>query len=231
MFRAGTLTLALFVAMAATASAQPSLQPWDGSNPFNCELQQAGLEAVGPDPAADPYCVEFDKTRQNVTQLGILDFALKEPARVAAALPKCFYYQADHWRGSIVQDDDRTELYEFQGRYFFDKARGEGGAYFVEVGMGGRIVWSRGFQVPADPRCAERAERDPDSVYAKPRCDRRGGHTSGGSRVPKKRGRDRRTHDHSSRRRRCRPDPDSESRPSGPRAPATLPRGGRSRGT
>jgi hypothetical protein len=94
--------------------------PWiRRSNPFNCELQQAGFEALGPDPAADPYCVGFEKTRQNVTEFGLLDFLMKEPARVAAALPKCFYYQADHWRGSIVQDDDRTKLYEFRGRYFF----------------------------------------------------------------------------------------------------------------
>jgi hypothetical protein len=168
MLRAGVLTLVILGAMAPPAAALPALEPWDGSNPFNCALQPAGFEALGPDPAADPYCVEFDKTRQNVTELGILDFVVKEPARVAAALPKCFYYQADHWRGSIVQDDERTKLYEFHGRYFFDKARGEGGAHVTDVGAGGRTVWSRAFHVHPDPRCAERAERDPASVYAHP---------------------------------------------------------------
>lgn len=169
MLRAGALTLVLLGLVAAPAAARPSLAPWDGANPFNCELQQARFEAAGPQPDAEPYCVEFDKTRQNVSQLGILEFLMKEPARVAAALPKCFYYQADHWRGSIVQDDERTKLYEFRGRYFFDKARGEGGAHIVDLAAGGRLVWSSAFHVHPDPRCAERAERDPDSVYAEPR--------------------------------------------------------------
>ena len=39
-----------------------------------------------PDPGADPFCVEFDKTNQNVTDFGIVDFLSKEPARVAAAV-------------------------------------------------------------------------------------------------------------------------------------------------
>ena len=38
-----------------------------------------------PHPEADPFCVEFDKRRQNVTELGVVDFLSKEPARVAAA--------------------------------------------------------------------------------------------------------------------------------------------------
>ena len=158
--------MVLIAAFAAPASARAGLEPWDGTNPFNCELQQAGLEATGPQPDADPYCVEFDKTRQNVTQLGLLQFLLLEPARVAAAAPKCFYFQADHWRGSVIQDDARTKLYEFSGRYFFDKARGEGGAYIVDLAAGGRLVWSDTFHVHPDPRCAERAEHDPGSVYA-----------------------------------------------------------------
>jgi hypothetical protein len=169
MLRAGLLTAVISAILAAPAFALPTLEPWDGTNPFKCQLQKARFEATGPRPNADPYCVQFDKTRQNVTELGILDFILKEPARVAAALPKCFYYQADHWRGSIDQDDERTELYEFQGRYFFDKARGEGGAYIVEMGQGGRLVWSDTFRVPGDPRCAERAEREPHRIYAEPR--------------------------------------------------------------
>ena len=54
-----------------------------------------------PDPGADPYCVNFDTTGRSLTDLGLADFLSKEPARVAAAVPKCFYYQEDHWRGSI----------------------------------------------------------------------------------------------------------------------------------
>ena len=46
------------------------------------------------DPHADPFCVRFDKTGQNVTELGVVDFLAQEPARVAAAVDKCFYYQS-----------------------------------------------------------------------------------------------------------------------------------------
>jgi hypothetical protein len=79
--RRRTAGLALAVALAAsavvaatpaTALAPPS--PWDGANPFNCTIQDAGAGATVPDPGADPYCVHFDKTHQNSTQLGIADF-------------------------------------------------------------------------------------------------------------------------------------------------------------
>ncbi|HEX2087373.1 MAG TPA: hypothetical protein VHF89_16945, partial [Solirubrobacteraceae bacterium] len=85
-----------------------------------------------------PYCVEFDKRRQNVTQLGIVEFFSKEPARVNAAGDKCFYYQHDHWRSAVVQDDGSTAIYEWDGRYFFDKAKGEGGAYVENFKVNGR---------------------------------------------------------------------------------------------
>ena len=97
--------------------------------PFECVLQQAGTEAEFPDPDADPFCVEYDKRHQNVTELGVVEFLSLEPARVAAASPKCFYYQRDHWVGSVVQGDGRTETYSWDGSYYFDKAKGAGGAY------------------------------------------------------------------------------------------------------
>ena len=125
----------------AQASSPPT--PWDGVNPFHCTVQNAGQGTTVPDPGADPYCVRFDKTHQNVTELGLLRFLLKEPARVSAAAPKCFYFQADHWRGSIVQGNQATVLYEFEGHYFFDKATGDGG------------VWVTGFRIAGhtfDPR-------------------------------------------------------------------------------
>jgi hypothetical protein len=161
------------------ASAPPS--PWDGTNPFNCVLQNAGLGPTGPDPAADPYCVYFDKTHQNVSQRGIVDFVSKEPARTAAASPKCFYFQQDHWRSSVVQSDSRTVVYEWVGHYFFNKATGDGGVYvsgfsingqtfdptmlpgfppqyggYFGPGTGGVITHNA---VPADPRCVALAAR------------------------------------------------------------------------
>ncbi len=113
----------------AAAHAQAPGEFYDGSVPFECVLQQAGTEAEFPDPDADPFCVEYDKRHQNVTQLGVVEFLSLEPARVAAATSKCFYYQRDHWVGSVVQEDGRTETYSWDGSYYFDRAKGAGGAY------------------------------------------------------------------------------------------------------
>jgi hypothetical protein len=129
------------LALAATASAAP-FAPYDGSNPFKCKVQNVGTGVDFPDPGADPFCVEFDKTNENVTDFGIVDFLLNEPARVAAATPKCFYHQTDHWTGSIVQGTEPT-LWHWDGSYFFDKARGMGGVRVDNLVVGGQ---------PMDPR-------------------------------------------------------------------------------
>jgi hypothetical protein len=183
--RRGVVTAVTLAALAGGAPAE-ALEPptgWNGENPFVCELQQAGFAETGPNPAADPYCVEFDKRRQNVAQLGVVEFLSKEPGRVAAASDKCFYFQSDHWRGSIVQDDGTTKTYEWDGHYFFDKARGEGGVWVTNFSFNGRTgdpsalpgmpsEYARYFgpgtggtitrnDVPADPRCVERARQNP----------------------------------------------------------------------
>lgn len=110
--------------------------PWDGRNPFKCDLQDVGTGTEYRHPRADPFCVEYDKTNQNVTDFGLVDFLSKEPARVAAALPKCFYFQRDHWTGSIVQDQD-PQLWHWDGNYFFDKALGIGGVSVHHFSLGG----------------------------------------------------------------------------------------------
>jgi hypothetical protein len=171
--------LGLVLALATTAAAAP-IAPYDGSNPFRCKTQNVGTGVDFPDPDADPFCVEFDKTRQNVTDFGIVDFLLNEPARVAAATPKCFYHQTDHWTGSIVQGTEPT-LWHWDGRYFFDKARGMGGVRVDNLVVGGLPMDPRlvpGFPpdfspyfgpgnsggaflaqtVPADPNCAARVD-------------------------------------------------------------------------
>jgi len=105
----GALIAAVAAGLTALAAAPAgALAPptgWNGANPFNCDLQYVGSGTAFPHPDADPFCVDFDKRRQNVTDLGVVDFLSQEPARVAAAVPKCFYFQSDHWRGSVVQDD------------------------------------------------------------------------------------------------------------------------------
>jgi hypothetical protein len=174
------------VALALTpayAHAQGSAEPFDGTNPFECVLQQVGTGTEFPDPDADPFCVEYDKRHQNVTEGGVVQFLSLEPARVAAASPKCFYFQRDHWVGSVVQDDGRTETYSWDGSYYFDKAKGAGGAYvenftvnnqsgdptdvpgfpeewkpFFGYGRGG--FHSTG-TVDADPACVAKAEESP----------------------------------------------------------------------
>jgi hypothetical protein len=176
--------LALLVGAGSAAADTSPPTGWDGTNPFRCELQHARFGTEVPHPDADPYCVDFDKRRQNVTELGIVDFLSKEPARVAAAAGKCFYFQSDHWRASVVQDDGSTKLYEWDGHYFFDKARGDGGAWVTNFNVNGHTgdpsalpgmppEWAQFFgpgtggvithdEIPADPSCAGR------DVYAHP---------------------------------------------------------------
>ncbi len=195
MGRGATWIAAIGLVLAVPAGADMSAPTgWDGTNPFTCELQNAGFGTEVPHPDADPYCVEFDKRHQNVTELGIVDFLSKEPARVSAAVDKCFYFQSDHWRASVVQDDGSTKLYEWDGHYFFDKARGDGGAWvtnfnvnghtgdpssipgmpggvgqftqFLGPGTGGVITHD---DIPADPNCVAQANSaHPPGVYASP---------------------------------------------------------------
>jgi hypothetical protein len=140
--RLGEIALAAAVtalagpAMALGQSSQPTA-PWDGENPFNCKLQYAGTQDVGPHPEVDPYCVEFDKTEQNITDSGLVDFLALEPRRVGAAGPKCFYFQADHWTGWVVQGEP-PELWHWDGHYFFDKAQGIGGVFIENFRIGGK---------------------------------------------------------------------------------------------
>ena len=186
---ATAIAVAATLVLAAPAAAQPTgpYAPWDGSNPFKCTIQNVGTGTNFPDPGADPFCVEFDKTHQNVTDLGIVDFLMNEPARTAAAVPKCFYYQSDHWTGSLIQGE-APELWHWDGQYFFDKAIGAGGVnitnlrflgqpaafppgvlpaqfqpYFDQGGGGAYMVGN----IPADPSCAAKlASEGPDAIYA-----------------------------------------------------------------
>jgi len=118
---------AAFAAVSPVAASAKIAGPWSGQNPFYCQNQDVGTGTDFPDRGADPFCVEFDKTHQSILpSAGIVDFLLKEPARTAAAAPKCFYFQRDHWTGWVV-DGHGPELWHWDGHYFFDKARGVGG--------------------------------------------------------------------------------------------------------
>jgi hypothetical protein len=184
----------LLAGAAAQASSSPT--PWDGRNPFVCKIQNAGRGTKVPDPGADPYCVNFDKTNQNVTQLGLVKFLSLEPERTQSAAPKCFYYQQDHWRGSVVQSNLQTKTYEFYGHYFFNKATGDGGVWVTDFNLNGKTYdpaslpgfppqygqyfgpGTGGFvthnAVPVDPICVRKAKASPTRIYSRaaqaPRC-------------------------------------------------------------
>jgi hypothetical protein len=118
-----------------------------------------------------------------VTELGVVQFLSQEPARFAAAGPKCWYFQRDHWVGSVVQDDGTTQTYRWDGSYFFDKARGVGGVYIENFSVNGQTgdprtlpgfpeEWKPYFgpgrggvqtadTVRADPRCVAKARSVP----------------------------------------------------------------------
>jgi hypothetical protein len=175
---AALIALAATLVVAASAGAEPGAAPWTGKKAFKCKVQDVGTGTDFPRPKADPFCVRFDKTNQNVTDFGLAEFLSKEPARTAAASPKCFYFQEDHWRGSIVQGSE-PELWHWRGRYFFDKALGIGGVavhrfrvggvpmdpspyapdflkpYMYPRGGGGAIFQLEG---PADPQCAKKVD-------------------------------------------------------------------------
>lgn len=118
------------VALALPGSAAaPTTGPYDGRLPLHCKVQHAGTGTNVPHPEADPFCVDYDKTHQNVDHLGVVGFLLHEPARFAAVNGKCAYYQRDHWRSALVESDEATEVYNWDGAYWYDKATGAGGAY------------------------------------------------------------------------------------------------------
>ena len=212
------MALALAVPAVAAAQGPTVVGPYDGQIPFNCELQNVGTGTEFPHPEADPFCVEFDKTSQNVTDFGIVDFTAQEPARVAAAGTKCFYFQRDHWTGSVVQGQE-PEVWHWDGDYFYDRARGVGGVsvrnfrvggtpqsaaphappayapYFDENGGGGVEVL---LESGPDPSCAAKVDtpEERDRVYvdrpgASPCIEPGGGirgRKVGGARLGRRRG-------------------------------------------
>ena len=105
-----------------------------------------------------------------------------------------------------MQSDGSTKTYEWDGSYFYDKAKGEGGAYVTNFNFNGRTqdpsalpgvppeyaqhmgpgtggVRTMG-SVDADPACAERARREPEKIYARPASATRYATSPSGCRAP-----------------------------------------------
>jgi hypothetical protein len=126
---------AVGVAVAAPAPAAPYTPP-----PFarHCHFRHFG-EGVAPPPSGykdDPLCVDYAKRDITVDNGGAVRFALAEPARFAIAVPKCKYWQVDHW--SIQIDRGFTAVVRWDGSYWFDKGRGIGGVLMRNFRIGGQ---------------------------------------------------------------------------------------------
>src|SRR5437867_825051 len=67
----------------------------------------------------DPLCVEYDKRDITATDGGAIRFLAAEPARFAVAVPKCRYWQQDHW--SVQVAPGTTSIVHWDGSYWFDK--------------------------------------------------------------------------------------------------------------
>jgi hypothetical protein len=127
----------------------------------------------------DPLCVEYQKRDITADNGGAVRFAAAEPSRFAIALPKCRYWQQDHWRVQVDRTDQRLDqhLVQWDGSYWFDKGSGRAGAILRHFKIDGQhasseqaeqliatasptlaeIMRSYGtsavFGVPFDPRC------------------------------------------------------------------------------
>ena len=191
----GFFALAVLAAAYQSALAADQVTGYDGKNPFACTLQQVGQGTRFPEPNADPFCVEYDKRHQNVDKLGVVDFLSKEPARFAAASTKCFYFQRDHWRGYVSESQPSTQTYAWDGSYFFDKARGIGGAYvenFKIFGQTGDPTTLPGFPAEYKPYFSNgrggvqksgEVQMDPNCVKKFKQHDPRAGGGPGGAGV------------------------------------------------
>jgi hypothetical protein len=138
---------AVLVAAGSATAARPDPSPGPAAfvnPPFakHCRVHHF-KEGVAPDLNGypeDPLCVEYQKRDITADNGGAAAFLLAEPARFAIALPKCKYWQQDHWR---VQLDSKDEhIVGWDGSYWFDKGTGRAGAILRNFSVEGH---------PADP--------------------------------------------------------------------------------
>lgn len=132
-----TLTASLVVLGGVPADAQPT--PYHDP-PFTCEVEHVYGEGEAPEltdlPDDDPLCVVYAKEEITVADGGAVAFLLGEPARVAAALPACRYWQRDTW--SIQLAADTQTVVRWDGRYWYDRGAGTGAASMRGLELGGQ---------------------------------------------------------------------------------------------
>jgi len=125
------------VASAATPPPGP-VQPYSAP-PFahDCTVHRFG-EGEAPDLTAypdDPLCVEYAKRDITITDGGAIRFLAAEPARFLVAVPKCGYWQQDHW--SVQFAPGQLPVIRWDGSYWFDKGTGHAGARLHNLRIGG----------------------------------------------------------------------------------------------
>ena len=84
----------------------------------------------------DPLCVEYEKRDITATNGGAVDFLAAEPARFAIAIPKCRYWQQDHWRVQLAPGEQT--IVQWDGSYWFNKGNATGGARLEDFSIGGQ---------------------------------------------------------------------------------------------
>lgn len=128
------LSLALTTPVAAQ-SASPFVDP-----PFapRCTVRHFGEGEAPPLTGFpdDPLCVEYQKRDITLSNGGAIRFLAAEPARFAIAIPKCRYWQQDHWRIQPSLGD--PTIVQWDGSYWFSKGDGNGGARLRNFAIGGQ---------------------------------------------------------------------------------------------
>src|SRR5437667_12068390 len=127
----------LLAAVPATGAAQSS--PFVGPPLASQGVVHHFAEAEAPPLDGctdDPLCVEYEKRDITATNGGAVRFLAAEPARFAIAIPKCRYWQQDHWRVQLAPGD--PTIIQWDGSYWFDKGNGTGGAELGNFSLGGQ---------------------------------------------------------------------------------------------
>ena len=139
--RAAAVRLGLGLALlpVGTLRAQP-VEPFVDP-PFTTECGAIHHFGEGVAPpldgcAFDPLCVEYEKRDITATNGGAIDFLAAEPARFAIAIPKCRYWQLDHWRVQPSPGD--PTIVGWDGDYWFNKRNATGAAELKNFTIGGQ---------------------------------------------------------------------------------------------
>ena len=137
--RAAAVVLCVLASGVARAQTAPYVDPPFGTK---CVFHHFGEGQAPPLDGCpdDPFCVEYEKRDITVDNGGAIKFLAAEPARFADAVPKCRYWQRDHWRIQVSSGDQ--PIVGWDGSYWFNKGNGTGAARFRNFTIDG---------VPADP--------------------------------------------------------------------------------